>query len=87
MTWSFGNYKKTFPTPISGLPELLFDEGFQAYKSFCTQISSYAMTSDTTHPSNIIPFGDDKVQQLMENDDEDINMLFMSNETSHFQGW
>jgi hypothetical protein len=24
LTWSFGNFKKTFPTPISGLPELLF---------------------------------------------------------------
>jgi hypothetical protein len=28
LTWSFGNYKKTFPTPLSGLPELLFDEVF-----------------------------------------------------------
>jgi hypothetical protein len=26
LTWSFGNFKKTFPTPVSGLPELLFDE-------------------------------------------------------------
>ena len=79
LTWSFGNYKKTFPTPLSGLPELLFDKGFQAYKSFCIQISLYAMTSDTTHSSNIIPFDNNKVQQLMANDDMDIKML-------HFQG-
>ena len=25
LTWSFGQFKKTFPTPVSGLPELLFD--------------------------------------------------------------
>jgi len=37
LTWSFGQFKKTFPTPVSGLPELLFDEGFRAYKSFCMQ--------------------------------------------------
>jgi hypothetical protein len=55
LTWSFGNFKKTFPTPLSGLPELLFDEGFQAYKSFCMQVSSYA-TSDANSTSTFIPF-------------------------------
>ncbi len=45
----------------------------------------YAKTSDTTHPSDIIPFDDSKVQQLMANDEEDINMLFMSNETVIFK--
>jgi hypothetical protein len=34
LIWSFGKFKKTFPTPVSGLPELLFDEGFHEYKSF-----------------------------------------------------
>ena len=43
------------------------------------------MASDTTHPSNIILFDNNKVQQLMENDDKDINMLFMSNETVIFK--
>jgi hypothetical protein len=43
------------------------------------------MTSDTTHPSNIIPFDGDKVQQLIENDDKDNNMLFMYNETVIFK--
>ncbi len=38
LTWAFGNFQKTFPTPISGLPELLFDEGFRAYTSFCKQL-------------------------------------------------
>jgi hypothetical protein len=45
----------------------------------------YAMTSGTTHPSNIIPFDNDKVQQLMENDDKDINMLLISNEAVIFK--
>jgi len=26
LSWCFGKYQKTFPTPVSGLPELLFDE-------------------------------------------------------------
>jgi hypothetical protein len=59
LTWSFGNFKKTFPTPLSGLPELLFDEGFQAYMSFCMQISSYA-TKDANSTSTFIPFEDNK---------------------------
>jgi hypothetical protein len=49
---SFGQFWKTFPTLISGLPELLFDEGFQEYKSFCIKISSFAnsvsSSNDTT---------------------------------------
>jgi hypothetical protein len=61
LTWSFGNFKKTFPTSLSGLPELLFDEGFQAYKSFCMQVSSYAMIDEVAHNSNIISFDDDEV--------------------------
>ncbi len=40
LTWSFGQSKKTFPTPVSVLPELLFDEGFWMYKSFCMQAHS-----------------------------------------------
>ena len=48
LTWSFGNFKKTFPTPLSGLPELLFDEGFRAYKSFCMEVSSYASQHNNT---------------------------------------
>ena len=41
LTWCFGIYKKTFPTPISGLPELIFDEGFTKYKSFLSQVGSH----------------------------------------------
>ncbi len=85
LTWSFCNYKKTFPTPLSGLPELFFDKGFQAYKLFCIQILLYAMTSDTNYPSSIIPFDNNEVQQLMANDDKGINMLFMSNKTVIFK--
>ena len=33
-------YKKKFPTPISGLPELIFDEGFTKYKSYCAELGS-----------------------------------------------
>ncbi len=28
LTWSHGQFKKTFPMPTSGLPELFFDYGF-----------------------------------------------------------
>ena len=38
LTWCFGQFKKTFPTPVSGLPELIFDEGFQAFQSYCSQV-------------------------------------------------
>ena len=32
LTWSFGQFKKTFPTPVSGLPELLFNEGARQWQ-------------------------------------------------------
>ena len=28
-------YKRIFPTPVSGLLELMFDEGFTKYNSYC----------------------------------------------------
>ena len=40
LTWCFGKYTKTFPTPVSGLPELLFNEGFHAFESFCLKVGS-----------------------------------------------
>jgi hypothetical protein len=57
--------------PLSGLPELLFDEGFQAYKSFCMEVSSYAIQQttmgnsrnlqDASGMSTFIPFKDGKI--------------------------
>jgi hypothetical protein len=85
LTRSFGSFKKTFPTPPSGLPELLFDKGFQAYKSFCMQVSSYATIDEATHSANIISFNDNEVQGLTVDNKEDINMLFMVNETIVFK--
>ena len=88
LTWSFGNFKRTFPTPLSGLPELLFDEGFQAYKSFCMNVSSYAIQQseqNSLKTSNLIPFDDDELFQQSTEDEEDINMLFMTNETINFK--
>ena len=88
LTWSFGNFKRTFPTPISGLPELLFDEGFQAYKSFCMEVSSYAIQQNTqhvSHKSTFIPFDEDELLCQSPEDEEDINMLFMTNETVIFK--
>jgi hypothetical protein len=88
LTWSFGNFKRTFPTPLSGLPELLFDEGFQAYKSFCMEVSSYAVQqsdSNAITTGNYIPFDDDELFQQTTEDEEDINMLFMANETINFK--
>ena len=40
ITWCFGTYKKKIPTPISGLPELIFDKGFTKYKSFLAHVAS-----------------------------------------------
>ncbi len=77
---SSGNFKKTFPTPLSGLPELLFDKGFQAYKSFCMQVSSYAMTVAKSM-STFIPFNSNKLQQHLADNDKDTNMFFLSNKT------
>ncbi len=74
--------------PISGLPELLFDEGFQAYKSFCMEVSSYAIQQNTqhvSHKSTFIPFDKDKLLCQSPEDEEDINMLFMTNETVIFK--
>ncbi len=86
LTWVFGNFQKTFPTPISRIPELLFDEGFKAYTSFCKQVASYATTDDVPHDSDIIPFDDDEVQPgTDEDDDGEINMLLMINETVTFK--
>jgi hypothetical protein len=74
------------PTPISGLPELLFDEGFWAYTSFCRQVTSYATTDDAPRDLNIIPFDDNKVQSGTDEDDyKEINMLFMINEMVIFK--
>jgi hypothetical protein len=84
LTWSFGNFKKIFPTPLS-LPELLFDKGFQAYKSFCMQVLSYATIDEVARNSNIIPFDDNEIQELTIDYKEDINMLFMVNETVIFK--
>ncbi len=75
LTWSFGNFKKTFPMPISGLPELLFDKGFWAYKSFCMQVLSYATTDKAANTLNIITFDDNELQVLTPDEEEDINML------------
>ena len=87
LIWSFGKFKKTFPTPVSGLPELLFDEGFHEYKSFCTQMLSYAATSGANDSNiNVIPFDEDEVRSTQSLDDEaEINMLFMLNKTILFK--
>ncbi len=76
MTWAFGNFQKTFPTLISSLPELLLNEGFRAYTSFCKQVMSFATSDDRPCGSNIIPFDEDEVQPgTDEDDDRQINML------------
>ncbi len=88
LTWSFGQFKKTFPTLVSGCPELLFNKGFCAYKSFCMQAhSSYVntvinFTSETSKPSNIVLFESQELSSdsLDDADDDAINMLFMLHE-------
>ena len=74
LTWCFVRYKKTFPTPISGLPELIFDEGFNEYKSFLAEMGPPT--------AKIVP-------ATVEYEDEKINtdnMLFMDNESIKFNG-
>ncbi len=89
LTWLFGQFKKMFPTPVSGLPELLFNKGFCAYKSFCMQAhSSYVntvtnLTSETSkQPSNIIPVESQELSadSLDDTDGIAINMFFMPHE-------
>ena len=40
LTWCFGQFKKTFPTPVSGLPELISNKGFQVFQSYYLQVES-----------------------------------------------
>jgi len=75
LTWCFGKYTKTFPTPVSGLPELLFDEGFQAFKSFCLEVGS-PIPPHASFGSSIVPYNDDEI--------ECDNMLFMADESVTF---
>ncbi len=87
-TWSFGQFQKTFPTPISGLPKLLFNEGFQEYKSFCTRISSFVNSVSSSNDSadvNVNPFNEDKVHVANDAGGNDINTLFMRNESFIFK--
>ena len=35
LTWCCGNYNEKLLTSVSGLPELIFDEGFTKYKRYC----------------------------------------------------
>ncbi len=77
-----------FSTLVSGLPELLFDKGCCTYKSFCMQAhSSHAntamnLTSETSKPSNIIPFESQELSADSRDDSDNnaINMLFMLHE-------
>ena len=71
LTWCFGKYKK-IPTPISGLPELIFDEGFNRYKSFLAQIES----PNTKQGPATNEYDEDEV-------DTD-NILFIENESIKF---
>jgi hypothetical protein len=50
------------------------------------QVSSYAMTDEATkNTSNIIAFDDDEIQVSTPANEEDFNMLFMTNETVIFK--
>jgi hypothetical protein len=69
-----------FPTPVSGLPELLFNEGYRTFKSFYQR----TVMTDTTTNLNIIPY-DDKELSAFEDTDDAINMLFMLHESILFK--
>ncbi len=88
LTWAFGNFQKTFPTPISGLPELLFDEGFRSYTSFCKQVRWHATTDDEPCGSYIISFDDDEVQPGTDEDDTNKSTCYLwSMKNRYFQRW
>jgi hypothetical protein len=75
-------------TPISGRLELLFNGGCQEYKSFCMKISSFydsIFSSNDTADVNVIPFDDDEVHVANDLSDDDINTLFMLNESVIFK--
>ena len=77
LTWCFGKYKKTFPTPVSGLPELLFDEGFGNFSSYCTEVGSPIPTYSFLGSQSTIP-------SLEEGLDANAQ-YFMSNETIKYK--
>ena len=60
--------QKTFPTPVSGLPDLIFDEGFNKYKSYCAEVG-YPLPQ--TSPATI-KYEDEETKTE--------NILFMINE-------
>ncbi len=47
--------------------------------------SNSTSTLESTHNSNVIPFEDNKIHGFTQEDEEDINMLFMINETVLFK--
>ena len=75
LTWCFGKYTKTFPTPVSGLPELLFNEGFRAFQSFCLEVGS-PIPPRVAFGSSIVSYNEDKIEYD--------NMLFMADESITF---
>ena len=60
LTWCFGKYTKTFPTPVSGLPELLFDEGFRAFETYCLEVGSPIPTYKS-FGSSVVPYDEDEI--------------------------
>ena len=76
LTWNHGRYHKTFPTPVSGLPELLFDEGFGNFDSYCSEVGSpiprYSFLGAT-----VVPYEEDEILHD--------NTLFMSDEAIKFK--
>ncbi len=50
------------------------------------EVSSYSTpTLESTDNSNVIPFEDNEIHGFKQEDEEDINMLFMTNETVLFK--
>jgi hypothetical protein len=74
--WHSAISDEPFPTPDSGFPELLFDEGYCTFKSFYQR----TVRADTTTDSNIITY-DDKELIAFEDTDDAINVLFMLHES------
>ena len=77
LTWCHGKYQRTFPTPVSGLPELLFDEGFKNFSSYCTEIGSPVPTYSFLGAETITTSDEDSSNEK--------HQLYMRDETIRFK--
>lgn len=83
LTWCFGQFKKTFPTPVSGLPELISNEGFQVFQSYCLQVESSLPSpapATINHESDSMLFTMNQSIKFNDGDDTAYSAIYLSPE-------